>query len=204
MVREENLSWSHALAELQFSRCLCASVVLLALSSSVILRYQTGIDGADTNSLFMGREKDQCEDQQKVTSAVQIYRLIIKAKSKVKRDNSETASYQRESANICSFLGTLKKRLQMCCLSLNLLWLQEQIWVGFCSVHFHSRAYLTSHCHGNIYIYQLKSHSKPSKASWAVRRLATSLVVGGEPWIPGPNQSENNQHPDSRQSMSIL
>lgn len=157
MVQRENLSWSQAPAECQFSRCVCASVVLLALSSSVFLRYQTGIDGADTNSLFMGRDRDQREDQQKVTSAVQIYRLIIKAKSKVKRDNSETTSYQRESANICSFLGPLKKRLQMCCFSLNLLWLQAQIWVRFCSVHFHSRAYLTSCYHGNIYIYQLST-----------------------------------------------
>lgn len=105
----------------------------------------------------MGRDRDQREDQQKVTSAVQIYRLIIKAKSKVKRDNSETASYQRESANNYSFLGPLKKRLQMCCYSLNLLWSQAQICVGFCSVHFHSRAYLTSCCHGNIYIYQLST-----------------------------------------------
>lgn len=64
MVQGENLSWSQAPAELQFSRCVCASVVLLALSS--ILRYQTGIDGADTNSLFMGRDRDHCEDQQKL------------------------------------------------------------------------------------------------------------------------------------------
>lgn len=196
MVQGENLSWSQAPAELQFSRCVCPSVVLLALSSSVILRYQTGIDGADTNSLFMGRHRDQHEDQQKVTSAVQIYRLIITAKSKVKRDNFETASYQRESANICSFLGPLKKRLQMCCFSLNLLWLQAQIWVGFCSVHFHSRAYAMEI--STFTSSTPKSHSEPSKASWAVRRLATSLVVGGGPWIPGPNKSENNQHPDSK------
>lgn len=107
MVQGENLSWSQTPAELQFHHCVCASVVLLALSNSLSLRYQTGIDGADTNSLFMGRDRDQREDQQKVTSAVQIYRLIIKAKSKVKRDNSESASYQRVSANICSFLGPL-------------------------------------------------------------------------------------------------
>lgn len=41
----------------------------------------------------------------KVTSAVQIYRLIINAKSKVKRDNPAIASYPRESAKHLLFLG---------------------------------------------------------------------------------------------------
>lgn len=72
--------------------------VLLALSSSVVLRYHTEIYGADTNSLFMGGDRDQHEYVQKLTSAVQIYRLIITAKSKVKRANPAIASYLRESA----------------------------------------------------------------------------------------------------------
>lgn len=76
----------------------------LALSSGVVLRYQTEIYGADTNSLFMGGDRDQHEYVQKVTSAVQIYRLIITAESKVKRANPAIASYPRESAKHLLFL----------------------------------------------------------------------------------------------------
>lgn len=88
------------------SGALCACMVLLALSSSVILRYQTEIHGADTNSLFTGRDRDQREYVQKVTSAVHIYRLIKKAKSKVKRANPVMASYPTESAKHLLFPGS--------------------------------------------------------------------------------------------------
>lgn len=93
-------------ARVQALYCTSARVVLLALSSSVILRYQTEIHGAETNSLFMGSDRDQHEYVQKVTSAIQIYRVITKAKSKVKRDNPAVASYPRESAKHLPFLGS--------------------------------------------------------------------------------------------------
>lgn len=114
------------------TQCACACVVLLVLSSSVILRYQTEIHRADTNSLFMGRDRDQREYVQKVTSAVQIYRLIIKTKSKVKRDNPVIGSYSRESAKHLLFLGFCGATEEITgfwyCLN---LWLQEDICVGF-------------------------------------------------------------------------
>lgn len=133
-------------------RSMRARVVLLALSSSVILRYQTEIYGADTNSLFMGRDRDQREYVQKVPSAVQIYRLIVKAKSKVKRDSPAIAFYPRESAKHLLFLGSTRATEEITGFSvcLNLLWLQADICGGFCCVYVHSRSYSTFRTHGNL------------------------------------------------------
>lgn len=131
--------------------------MLLALSSSVALRYQTEIYGADTNSLFMGGDRDQHEYVQKVTSAVQIYRLIIRAKSKVKREPIlRLHLIPGNQQNICFCLRPLRLQKRLPGVSVVCTYFgceQTSVW-AFLPVCARSGAHSTVGTHGNLSIYQ--------------------------------------------------